>query len=89
MVLPNYKVYAVRYALVTRTRSKNFLLSDDGHGQMPIDYFLWLIVSEERRFLRKYIGFPMLGHVYSVKDVTDLVRRVYEQRVSEPGVGPR
>ena len=151
MVLPNYEVYAVRYASVARTRSENFLLSDCGHGQMPIDYFVWLIVSEERRFLvdtgfdetaaleRKrtffgcpidrlgglgvtaadisdvilthmhydhsgnieklpsarfhlqqaemayatgtYMGFSMLSHPYSVNDVTDLVRRVYEQRV--------
>src|SRR5687768_6299909 len=48
-----YEVYAIRYAtLEQRQRSENFLIKDSLHdGSMPMDYFVWLIQSHDRRFL--------------------------------------
>lgn len=41
--LPQYEVFAVRYATVHRQRSENFIVRDAHDGPMPMDYFVWLI----------------------------------------------
>jgi glyoxylase-like metal-dependent hydrolase (beta-lactamase superfamily II) len=52
MTADAYEVYAVRYAHHDRRASENFLGGDphaDSHdGPMPLDYFVWAIVGENR-----------------------------------------
>jgi glyoxylase-like metal-dependent hydrolase (beta-lactamase superfamily II) len=46
--LPEYEVYALRYASMPRKRSANFIVRhfDDAHdGPMPMDFFVWLLKS--------------------------------------------
>lgn len=43
-LIPNYEVYAVRYAAHDRTRRDNFIASSDPHDEaMPMDYYVWVI----------------------------------------------
>jgi len=49
--LPQYEVFAVRYATVQRRRSENFIVRDPHDGPMPMDYFVWLIRGAGRQFL--------------------------------------
>lgn len=42
-VLPEYEVYAIRYARMPRQRRDNFLGGDPHDGDMPMDFFVWLI----------------------------------------------
>jgi len=46
--IPEYEVYAIKYARRESTRSKNFLFPDQPDGPMPIDYFIWAIVNGQR-----------------------------------------
>ncbi|MDB5841309.1 MAG: fold hydrolase [Herminiimonas sp.] len=41
--LPQYEVYAIRYATVARKRAENFMVHDPHEGPMPLDYFVWVI----------------------------------------------
>jgi len=43
--LPNYKVYAIRYATRASKRSENFIGGDPHDGPMPMDYFVWVAVG--------------------------------------------
>ena len=44
-----YQVYAVKYgAMDKRTRQDNFIMTDDHAASMPLDYFVWAIVNENR-----------------------------------------
>lgn len=49
--LPDYEIYALRYATVARRRPENFLVHDPHDGPMPMDYFVWVIKGSERVFL--------------------------------------
>lgn len=50
--LPDYQVFAIRYAYVDRLRRDNFIDSHDAHDlPMPMDYFVWLIRSDDQVFL--------------------------------------
>jgi glyoxylase-like metal-dependent hydrolase (beta-lactamase superfamily II) len=46
--IPEYEVYAIRYARRDSTRNRNFLSFDPHDGPMPIDYFVWAIVNDQR-----------------------------------------
>ena len=46
-----YEIYAVRYARMDRRRADNFVGGDPHDGPMPMDYFVWAIVNEHRRFV--------------------------------------
>ena len=47
--LPDYEIYALRYAVnETRQRHENFITPDVHDGAMPLDYFIWAIVSPAR-----------------------------------------
>lgn len=51
-MLPNYEIYALRYAAVERQRGENFIMPPDPHeGPMPMDYYIWLVRNEKRHFL--------------------------------------
>src|ERR1700732_5212795 len=49
--LPRYQVYALRYATRDGRRQDNFIGGDPHDGPMPMDYFCWLAISDERRFV--------------------------------------
>ncbi len=46
-----YELYAVKYATHGRTAAANFIDPPDPHDVMPIDYFVWAAVSDERTFV--------------------------------------
>lgn len=46
-----YEVYAVKYAHHARKAGENFLGGDPHDGPMPIDFFVWAIVGEDRTFV--------------------------------------
>jgi glyoxylase-like metal-dependent hydrolase (beta-lactamase superfamily II) len=41
--VPQYEVYAIKYAHHARRASENFIGGDPHDGPMPLDYFVWLI----------------------------------------------
>lgn len=46
--LPTYKVYAIRYATRPAQRRDHFLFGDPHEGDMPMDYYVWAIVGDDR-----------------------------------------
>ena len=48
---PTYRIHAIRYAHHERRASENFIGGDPHDGPMPIDYFVWAIVGENRTFV--------------------------------------
>ena len=48
---PNYQVYAIRYATREGRRQDNFIGGDPHDGPMPMDYFCWLAIGPQRRFV--------------------------------------
>jgi hypothetical protein len=40
-----YEAYDIRYATMNRKRSDNFLAHGPHDGPMPMDYFIWLVLS--------------------------------------------
>jgi glyoxylase-like metal-dependent hydrolase (beta-lactamase superfamily II) len=49
--IPNFEVYAIRYATVERRRAENFMAHDPHDGPMPMDYFVWVIRGATRTFV--------------------------------------
>ena len=49
--LPEYELFAVRYAMRDAQRRDNFIGGDPHDGPMPMDYFLWVAISSERTFV--------------------------------------
>ena len=43
-----YEIYAVKYAHHDRPARDNFLFGDPHEVNMPLDYFVWAIVGEDR-----------------------------------------
>jgi glyoxylase-like metal-dependent hydrolase (beta-lactamase superfamily II) len=48
MPLPDYEVYAIRYARRDARRHQHFIGGDPHDAPMPMDYFVWLIRNAER-----------------------------------------
>ncbi|HZT88831.1 MAG TPA: N-acyl homoserine lactonase family protein [Stellaceae bacterium] len=48
MTADSYEIYAVRYAHHHRMSSENFYGGDPHDVPMPLDYFVWAIVGEDR-----------------------------------------
>jgi glyoxylase-like metal-dependent hydrolase (beta-lactamase superfamily II) len=44
----NHRIYAVRYGHLDRLSDLNFIGGDDHAQRMPLDYFVWVIRSEQR-----------------------------------------
>jgi glyoxylase-like metal-dependent hydrolase (beta-lactamase superfamily II) len=57
MTLPNYEIFAVRYANVKRTPRENFLVADPHEGPMTMDYFVWAIRGGNRPAIVVDTGF--------------------------------
>ena len=52
MNLPQYEIYALRYATIQqRMRRENFIVQDPHDEPMPMDYFVWLIRDGQRNIL--------------------------------------
>jgi glyoxylase-like metal-dependent hydrolase (beta-lactamase superfamily II) len=46
--LPEYEVFAIKYAEREARRADHFIGGDPHDGPMPMDYFVWVAVSAER-----------------------------------------
>jgi glyoxylase-like metal-dependent hydrolase (beta-lactamase superfamily II) len=46
--LPDYELFAIRYATRAARRSDHFMGGDPHEGPMPMDYYLWVAVGGER-----------------------------------------
>src|SRR6266446_2369457 len=49
--LPEYELYAIRYAERDARRSDHFIGGDPHDGPMPMDYFVWAAIGPERSFV--------------------------------------
>lgn len=49
--IPDYEIYAVRYATRDGRRSNHFLGGDPHDAPMPMDYYVWLIRGPDREFV--------------------------------------
>jgi glyoxylase-like metal-dependent hydrolase (beta-lactamase superfamily II) len=49
--IDTYRVFAIKYAHHERSSSANFLGGDSHDVPMPLDYFVWAIVGENRVFV--------------------------------------
>src|SRR5258708_18314146 len=49
--LPEYEVFALRYATRDARRSDHFIGGDPHDGPMPMDYFVWVAVGAQRNFV--------------------------------------
>lgn len=49
--VPEYALYAIRYATRDAKRRDHFIGGDPHDGPMPMDYFLWVAVSAGRTFV--------------------------------------
>ncbi len=48
MTLPNYEIYAIKYAWRDAKRANHFVGGDPHDASMPMDYFVWLVRNAER-----------------------------------------
>jgi glyoxylase-like metal-dependent hydrolase (beta-lactamase superfamily II) len=46
-----YELYAIRYAHLARTARHNFIDGDVHDGPMPLDYYVWAIVCDDRHWV--------------------------------------
>jgi glyoxylase-like metal-dependent hydrolase (beta-lactamase superfamily II) len=49
--LPEYELYAIRYATRAARRSNHFIMGDPHDAPMDMDYYVWLAVGPQRTFL--------------------------------------
>jgi hypothetical protein len=49
--LPEYELYAIRYAERDARRADHFIGGDPHDGPMPMDYFVWAAIGKERSFV--------------------------------------
>ncbi len=49
--LPEYKIFAIKYATRDARRADHFIGGDPHDGPMPMDYFTWAVVGPDRVFL--------------------------------------
>jgi len=55
VALPDYSVYAVRYATRVGRRAEMFVGGDPHDGPMPMDYFVWAVVGPDRAPRRTWV----------------------------------
>jgi glyoxylase-like metal-dependent hydrolase (beta-lactamase superfamily II) len=51
MALPVYEAFAIKYAERSARRPEHFVHGDPHDGDMPMDYFLWLVRGEGRTYV--------------------------------------
>ena len=47
-MLPNYKIFAIKYAGVTKRESDNFIYNDKHDVDMDLDFFIWVIKDDTK-----------------------------------------
>ena len=47
-LIPEYELYAIRYAERAARRSDHFIGGDPHDGPMPMDYFIWVAIAPHR-----------------------------------------
>jgi glyoxylase-like metal-dependent hydrolase (beta-lactamase superfamily II) len=55
MSVPQYEVYAIKYAHHERRASENFIGGDPHDGPMPLDYFVWLVRGSDGKNVREIV----------------------------------
>jgi len=55
MSIPQYEVYAIKYAHHARRKAENFIGGDPHDGPMPLDYFVWLIRGADGKNAREVV----------------------------------
>lgn len=50
-MLPEYEVYAIKYAGVTKKESDNFIYNDQHDVDMDLDFFIWVIKHQDKVWL--------------------------------------
>jgi hypothetical protein len=48
MSLPEYEIYAIRYATRNARRADHFIGGDPHDAPMPMDYFTWVVRNKDR-----------------------------------------
>src|SRR5262245_10887515 len=48
MTVPDYEVYAIKYARRDARRAEHFVGGDPHDAPMPMDYFVWVLRNDER-----------------------------------------
>ena len=56
-MIPEFKLYALRYAHRAARRADNFIGGDPHDAPMPLDYFVWLAVAPDGRAILIDTGF--------------------------------
>ena len=51
MSLPNYEIYAIKYAWRDAKRANHFVGGDPHDAPMPMDYFVWLVRGDGREYV--------------------------------------
>src|SRR6185436_15249172 len=51
MTIPDYEVYAIKYARRDARRHEHFIGGDPHDAPMPMDYFVWAAIGAERSFV--------------------------------------
>ena len=52
--LPEYELYAIRYAERDARRSDHFIGGDPHDGPMPMDYFVWAAIGARAQFCDRH-----------------------------------
>ena len=50
-MIPQYEVYAIKYAGVTKKESDNFIYNDQHDVDMDLDFFIWVIKHQDKVWL--------------------------------------
>ena len=51
MIVPEYEIYAIKYAERMGTRGSIFIGGDPHDAPLAMDYFVWVIKSATRKFV--------------------------------------
>jgi hypothetical protein len=46
--IPEYEIFAIRYATRPARRADHFIGGDPHDGPMPMDYFVWVVAGTSR-----------------------------------------
>lgn len=78
-MIPNYQVYAIKYAGVTKRESDNFIYNDKHDVDMDLDFYIWVIKHQDQVWLVD-LGFGEEESIrrnrkliYNIKDALKLV----------------
>ena len=67
MPLPEYELFAIRYATREARRADHFVAGDPHDGPMPMDYFVWVAKGPERVEVRVSVGAETATVIWRVR----------------------